>query len=170
MGSDADSDLPKGIKLAREKYPRKVFVSGHLLNAEFGGDGEDAENLTILTSKANANHKSFDNPIKDALDTLKKLYELLAKHFVDISKIEYGVRVSVTTSRDKWGPNAPEKYICNELICKADLVDAIDPEDLKNIEEDKLEDKVIMEANRFIRNIKEYIRKANRHGKVSNTR
>lgn len=170
MGSDADPNLPKGIKRAKVKYPYEVFVSGHLLNAEFGGNGKNAKNLTILTSEANANHKNFDNPIKKALDQLKKLYELLSKNFVDISTLNYGIRVSVAASANKWGEKPPDNYLCKELNCSASLVHAIDLDDLTDTGRDKLKAGVIKEAAEYITKIKNYIRSANRHGKVSNTR
>lgn len=121
MGSDSVSNRPGGIASARRAYPSLMFISGHLLNAEFGGDGNDSTNVTILTSGANGRHKGFDNPIKRAVENLYAFYSTLSLAYVDIKKVRFGIEVSIGTSDGKWGDSTPGSYICNELHCSARL-------------------------------------------------
>lgn len=120
-GTDANSNLPSAIKDARNSYSQTKFIAGHLLNADFGGDGKDAKNLTILTSQANSNHKNFDNPLKQAGAELKKAYEALWNDGIDISKVQIGIEVSVKTGSATWGSAYPDNCIFTELQCSAKL-------------------------------------------------
>lgn len=117
IGNKADPNLPLGIRAAGRAYEREHFVAGHLLNGEFGGSGKDSDNLTILSSSGNGNHKKFDNNIKLAIQMLKKIYEVLSANHVDIGKVTYGVEVSVRVSDGKWDTTGYGALICKELIC-----------------------------------------------------
>ena len=77
INTNAVATLPPAIKSARAKYPGKHFKAGHLLNAAFGGPGNKAKNLTILSASGNSKHKRFDNNIKEAFRQLTKAYEVL---------------------------------------------------------------------------------------------
>ena len=96
-GTDADSSLPRAIKDARRTYDIR-FVAGHLLNADFGGDGKDAKNLTILTPGANSSMKAFDNPIKNAMANLYNVYKELSRLYLPIDRLQYGIEIKVSTS------------------------------------------------------------------------
>lgn len=118
MGSDANSSLPAAIIRARSDYGLK-FKAGHLLNAEFYGSGEDSANLTILTPSANTSMTAFDNPIKQAVADLERLYLLLSNNNIDIRDINYGIAVSITVSARKWGRNYPDNCIATGVTCRA---------------------------------------------------
>ncbi|MFZ6815672.1 hypothetical protein ACO0K3_14470 [Undibacterium sp. Rencai35W] len=71
--SDADSDLPENIVQARRVY--KDLKSGHLLNANFLGPGNDARNMTILSSSGNSAHlKQFEDPLRNFLLKIQSIF------------------------------------------------------------------------------------------------
>jgi hypothetical protein len=129
--SDADPSLPRGIKEARDTYPEAFFKAGHLLNANFGGSGTTAANLTILSAAGNGSHKGFDNNVVRAVGSLKRLYELLANNYVDVARVRYGIAVKVETS-GQWGSDTPDSYICEELVCSAKMWGKLDLNDLQD--------------------------------------
>ena len=118
MGTDVDSQLPKGIKLARQTYPQAFFKAGHLLNADLGGDGKDADNLTILTARANRQMTAFDNNVKYALAALYNLYRESHKQD-DVSFWKYGIEIEIKVSDNKWGKTSPDRFIAQAISCKA---------------------------------------------------
>lgn len=120
MGTDADSRLPAAIDDARSHY-RIPFIAGHLLNADFGGDGTAAANLTILTPRANSAHKRFDNPIKTAVGYLKNVYEHLSRLYVPIDRLSYGIAVKIGVSGPSyvWDSRYPGNCISQYLSCEA---------------------------------------------------
>lgn len=71
----------------------KRWKAGHLLNAEFGGDGDDDANLTPLTTAANNAHRVFEGHIKRMLLLCNQLD--YANPDVDAW---YGVHYTVTVS------------------------------------------------------------------------
>lgn len=160
MGSDADSNKPPAIASARETYPECSFKAGHLLNADFGGDGKMSKNLTILSAKGNSNHKNFDNNVKQALYHLKKLYELLSNAFVDISDIDYGVEVKIQTSFETWGENPPDCYICDHLKCSAKEWGAFSAASLMDVDGDDVSDAVKSEADQLKQRVKKCLKRA----------
>ncbi len=119
--SDADPSLPTSIIAARAKYDH-VFKAGHLLNAQFGGDGKNRENLMILTSSANVQFNAFDNCVKNALNELKHIYEFLCKNYVNMKLITLGIKVDITASHDMWGASMPEKHIHKGATLSAKIV------------------------------------------------
>jgi hypothetical protein len=123
MGSDSDPKKPAAIERARQEYGIR-FISGHLLNAELGGDGNNSDNLTILTPTANSNHKGFDNPVKEAIRGLRKVYEILLKYKVELENVKYGIKVSIATKDIVWAENYPGNCISNGLTCTAEVVKA----------------------------------------------
>ena len=149
MGSDADSHRPPAILSARNKYPECNFKAGHLLNADFGGDGTDSRNLTILSARGNSNHKGFDNPVKNALQALLRLYKHLSDSYVNIRDLRYGIEVSIEVSSDKWGDQAPDYFICNYLECSAEVWGNFDPDTLVDVEGNDLDERKKAEARRI---------------------
>lgn len=115
--SDADSSLPSGIRAARNRYPQSYLKAGHLLNAQFGGDGKNANNLTILSATGNSNHKAFDEPIKRALTVLKEAFKTMWEDGINIQTIEIGIEVIVKVNTDQ--PWQGERIIFNGLECTA---------------------------------------------------
>lgn len=136
MGTDAESDLPRGIEEARNTYPDAHFKAGHLLNADFGGAGDDYKNMTILTAKANVAHQTFDNAVKYALEQLGTAEDAfrIVLGDQDTASLGLGVSVSVEVTGKPWGKKAPEKYIFDELTCTA--LPAHDPAQVKKEIED----------------------------------
>ncbi|HTX34497.1 MAG TPA: hypothetical protein VME43_05720 [Bryobacteraceae bacterium] len=127
VNSDADPSKPPGIADARKKYPKCAFKAGHLLNATFGGNGSDSKNLVILTSGANVRCNSFDNKVKEALIHLKHIYEALARYYVDIAQVDYGVKLEITVDKSKkWGTTAPDSYIHKVMFMKAAAYGTVD--------------------------------------------
>lgn len=114
MGSDANSSLPQAITAARAKHGID-FKAGHLLNADFFGDGQDSQNLTILTPSANSSMRGFDNSIKEAVRLLLTLYEALHGLGVDTTPLRYGIRITITVSAAKWGSDYPDNCIANKV-------------------------------------------------------
>ncbi|GAA2320674.1 hypothetical protein Scani_28080 [Streptomyces caniferus] len=119
--SDANSQLPPAIVDARATYTNETFIAGHLVNASFGGDGRRSANLTILTSSANGQMKSFDNSIKLALDNVSNIYERLSRMSVDITPLRLGVEVDVSPAGERytWDTHGPGKYISKFIHCVA---------------------------------------------------
>jgi hypothetical protein len=120
-GSDADPSLPTKIREARQHYGIN-FKAGHLLNADFGGTGRHADNLTILTPGANSRHRSFDDPLKIACDKLRRVYEMMADQYLPVDELRYGIHIDVRTSGNKWEDHGPGKYITERLYCRASVV------------------------------------------------
>jgi hypothetical protein len=73
-GSDAQSTIPAAIVDIKGLFPGESFISGHVINAEFGGDGADPGNQTILTTGANSQHH-FDESVKSAWQKMTKAWE-----------------------------------------------------------------------------------------------
>jgi len=118
--SVANPNLPSYIKTARTKYVGGAdFKAGHLLNGEFGGAGNDANNLTILTAAGNANHKNFDNRVKDALACLKNAYKSLYDDGIDIQKVKIGIKVDVKVNTTNPWPSEPK--IFKGLTCTSSI-------------------------------------------------
>ncbi|WP_028608950.1 hypothetical protein [Paenibacillus harenae] len=163
MGTDANSSLPKAIVRARQDYPDSHFKAGHLLNADFFGDGKTSANLTILTSSANTSMTAFDNPIKNAVMTLKKLYEGLSSALVDISSINYGIDVSIKVSDEKWGKKYPDNCIAKSVSCRAVLSGN------HNLGSYDLSETQIDIFKGMIKQIEAFVKQANDAGDIDNT-
>ncbi|CDY77278.1 hypothetical protein BGLT_06190 [Caballeronia glathei] len=82
--------------LVQDSYT-KDWKAGHLLNEELGGDGQNAANLTPLTSKANSAHKSFESHIKRMLLQCHRIdrEDKACTHW-------YGVEYKVQVSHDRY--------------------------------------------------------------------
>jgi hypothetical protein len=68
LGTDAKPNVPQALAdLQKDRFFKDTFVSGHVMNADFGGPGHDPKNQTILTSAANTAHKNgWETPVKKA--------------------------------------------------------------------------------------------------------
>ncbi len=120
--SNANPDLPRAKRDAEDHY-RRAFISGHLLNEQLGGSGQNAANLTILTSGANSRMKSFDNPIIYAVGFIRRVYEGLSELYVPIERLEYGIRVEIepSGSRHAWSNHSPGNCISSYIRCQASI-------------------------------------------------
>lgn len=124
VDSDSVAAALPNLALAKSAHPQYGFVAGHLLNAVFGGAGDDADNLTILTHSANGLHRGFDEPVKKAINELRKVYLALSKVGIEVATLGYGVSVSVATTGVFWSPVAtqPAYFITTALVCQATVV------------------------------------------------
>lgn len=77
-GTDADPNVPAALPVAKPIFSGEVFISGHIINAEFGGQGNDPGNQTILTSGANSQHH-FDEHVKAAWWQMTKAWEEMSR-------------------------------------------------------------------------------------------
>jgi hypothetical protein len=143
--SDANPRLPSGIDKARAAFPDVDFKAGHMINACFGGNGQKANNLTILTSSANTSMNFNDNRLKNAVRKLRKLFETFHKAKIDLDDIgKCRIKLRVEVSGDKWGDNPPASYIDKWLKITAKFEN--DPEDRSGFMQEDGEDDESPEA------------------------
>lgn len=134
LGSNSQSDKPPAILTARANLPAENnFISGHLVNADFGGAGESC-NVVVLTTKANGDHKNyFESKVRILQYKLYKYYKAIA----DIGWCLQGssdsnawplcldVAVWVAGYYDH-DDNNPKNAVCEQIpygiICRCDLV------------------------------------------------
>jgi hypothetical protein len=83
-GSDAKPNIPDALDAIKKLniFPNEKFISGHVLNAEFGGVGANSANQTVLTTAANSQHH-FDENVKSAWVNMTKAWEEMCKFVVD---------------------------------------------------------------------------------------
>jgi hypothetical protein len=172
LGSDSKADKPGAMARARAAYGI-AFISGHLLNADFGGDGADSANLTILTGAANSSHKAFDSPVLKAVGALANVYKDLYALGMDVEDLSYGIKVTIDTLPGTWSDKFPGSCISNGLSCTAEVVNRPD--------EDAIIAKLPAEADRILGwenkleatetamdGVDELIAQANDNGEVDN--
>jgi len=95
-GSDAQSTIPAAIVDIKGLFPGESFISGHVINAEFGGQGADPGNQTILTTGANSQHH-FDESVKSAWQKMTKAWEEMYRFAIDSAGRKY-----MDELRGKW--------------------------------------------------------------------
>lgn len=170
--SKAKSSALPVIAPANAAYPQYHFKTGHLLNEVFGGAGDDADNLTILTISANGLHDNFDGNIKDAVEQLWKAYIALSKVGIDVTQLGYGIQVSIATTGSYWSDDTtvPEYYICTGLVCTAAIVGT--PSDALLATAIKVTgyQERLKEARTAMANVLAFVNAANAGGNVPNTR
>lgn len=123
--SDADRSVLPEIVQAEAAYPAHTFKAGHLINAEFGGAGDDADNLTILTTAANSSMRSFDNAIKNCLTTtLTSAYTCMNNVGLDVTTMTYGIQLDIATNGGWWpaAPGHPGFLVTTGVTCVATIV------------------------------------------------
>lgn len=88
LGTDAKPDVPKALAdLQSDNFFEDTFISGHVMNADFGGVGLNAGNQTILTSAANSAHKSgWEAPVKKAQYFMTMVVKFLRAFKLDGTK------------------------------------------------------------------------------------
>lgn len=112
VGTDANSRVPKALaELQDDNFFNDTFVSGHVMNADFGGIGSNAGNQTILTSDANSAHKNgWESPVKKAQYYMSMVVRNLRALELDgaqekiVDKIESDWRIELNgvVSADSW--------------------------------------------------------------------
>jgi len=173
--SDAIGTLPSSIGDVRAKYPAYNWKSGHVINADFGGNGELSANMTCLTGSANGQQNAFDGPVKRARVVLHKAYSLMRKcgaqkEFFDDQL--FGIKVSAVVSDGTWDAMYPDNCIANDLRLTAAVVNAPSEAKLRkvmkvasgggNVETD------IDQVLKLIADIREKVAEANLNAVVTN--
>ncbi|MEU6284971.1 hypothetical protein [Streptomyces sp. NPDC047028] len=125
LGSDADANLPSCIKTVRAHYGG-TWVSGHVINADFGGNGKKNFNQTCLTSGANRDH-TFDEATKLAWKGLTATVEAMFKEastpdavkYVEKKATKWLIRVEGRVSEDAWAEDGPGRYVADSVTYTA---------------------------------------------------
>jgi hypothetical protein len=129
-GTNSSGAYPLAIGDAENDYPNQTFVSGHVLNADFGGP-DAAKNMTILTSSANGQQKTFDTNVKNARNALYNVYmDLASLDPIDddfLEDIEYGIAldIQVDDAHGEWDANYPGNCISNWMDLDATVVNEL---------------------------------------------
>lgn len=136
MDSDAESTLPTAIGKVREDYPGYGWKAGHVINANFGGDGTNYANMTCLTASANGQQNGFDLPVARARTALHKAYSIMRQCGVKspfFLKQGFGIKVTGKTSDGTWGSHYPGNCISNTLNLRAEVVNAPSADVLRRV-------------------------------------
>jgi len=101
LKSDAKSDVPTALadlqKPANKTLFADTFVSGHVMNAAFGGLGSNPGNQTILTSGANSVHKGgWEGPVKKAQYFMTLVVKYL--HAFKLNGTQAGILAGIESS------------------------------------------------------------------------
>ena len=91
-----------------------LWVAAHLLNADFGGSGTDATNLTALTKAANSQHGALEAKVKRMLVVANQI-----RRFRSLS-YTFAVFYKVTV-HDRFGGFSPYAYAPSHIVCTAKL-------------------------------------------------
>ena len=73
-GSDARHSLITRYLRGLSDAEQRRWVAGHLLNADFGGPGDQAKNITPLTASANHTHLHYENIVRRNQDILRHYF------------------------------------------------------------------------------------------------
>lgn len=105
------SNVPQALDDIRKKkiFPNEQFISGHMINANFGGDHTDPGNQTVLTVAANGQH-DFDDAMKAAATRMgTAVWEMCrvsqapnAATYLDSLYNTWTIKIDVTVSDDSW--------------------------------------------------------------------
>ncbi len=124
-GSDSSASYPHALANAKTSYPARTLVSGHVLNANFGGP-DDPSNMTILTSSANSSQRLFDNNVGYARSTLYNIYRDIAScdpiNPAFFTAIGYGIAVEIQVTGAAWTLGYPGNCISSQLTLSANVV------------------------------------------------
>ncbi|WP_371675679.1 DUF4157 domain-containing protein [Streptomyces sp. NBC_01276] len=172
--SNSNARLPPAIDDARAAYPHLTFIAGHLLNECFGGPGQRSKNLTILLSGANGAHKGYDDPLKNAVDDMRRVYTLLSDLYLPIDTLRFGVETTVTASASQgyaWSEtDYPQKYISEYLHCVARIHGGEQVWDwIEQAEEQDPGNRDWAQVAAYLRRVEDWVDQANRHQIITNT-
>jgi hypothetical protein len=126
-GTNSSGAFPRAKAKAETKYYRQTFVSGHVLNADFGGP-DASKNMTILTSSANSQQKTFDSNVKKARNIIYSVYMDLAalgpKNTNFLAGLGYGIKLDlqVGSAGGEWSNKYPGNCISNQIDLDAQIV------------------------------------------------
>lgn len=122
-GSKTLPNLPPALGDIKPYFPGERFISGHMINADFGGDHTKAANQTVLTHAANSQH-DFDDAIKSAAKVMgRACYEMGRESnatgvgiYLDKLYAEWAIKINVTVGATSW---ADDGVLQNDPIVKA---------------------------------------------------
>lgn len=108
-GSDAITSVPQALVDIKAFFPGEKFISGHVLNAEFGGVGSNPANQTVLTSGANSQHH-FDEHVKSAWIYMTRAWEEMYRFAGDATTKSYmkdlreswAIHIQATVDDSSW--------------------------------------------------------------------
>jgi len=108
-GSKTLSNVPQALTAIGTVFPGERFISGHMINADFGGDHTNPGNQTVLTHAANSQH-DFDDAVKAAAKKMAvAVYEMYrasnspdAETYLDGLYDDWVIKVDVTVDDESW--------------------------------------------------------------------
>jgi hypothetical protein len=108
-GSKTLSNVPEALTAIGSVFPGERFISGHMINADFGGDHTNPGNQTVLTHAANSQH-DFDDAIKAAAKKMARaVYEMYrasnapnANTYLGQVYNNWVIKVDVTVGNQSW--------------------------------------------------------------------
>jgi hypothetical protein len=126
-GTNSSGAFPLAKADAQVTYYQQTFISGHVLNADFGGP-DAPKNMTILTSSANSQQKTFDSNVKKARNTIYSIYMDLAalgpKSTNFLAALGYGIELDLQVGQTggRWHHKYPGNCISNRIDLDAQIV------------------------------------------------
>ena len=111
MGTPTGGNSIRAIMDALDKQNPKRWIAGHLLNADLGGRGDDAENLAPLSRVANRAHATLETKVKNACTVARQKQELQRKLPTFLYGVKYRVRAVST-----FGTAAPFNHAPSHLL------------------------------------------------------
>jgi len=108
-GSKTLSNVPGALVDIGSFFPGERFISGHMINADFGGDHTNPGNQSILTHAANSQH-DFDDSVKAAAKKMgAAMYEMYRASLADdaddfLAKVydTWVIKVEATVGAESW--------------------------------------------------------------------
>lgn len=108
-GSKTLSNVPGALVDIGAVFPGERFISGHMINADFGGDHTNPGNQSILTHAANSQH-DFDDAVKAAAKRMGlAMFEMYrastdsgADSYLDGVYDEWVIEVQATVGAQSW--------------------------------------------------------------------
>ena len=98
-------------------YGKYNWMSGHLLNRNFGGRGDEDKNLTALTASGNSQHSALENIVYQALYSANGWYADAKR-----PSVIPGIRYTVRVSSKKWASTQYIDKVTNRLYVSAETV------------------------------------------------
>ena len=171
-GTDAEAVWPSAIEDVRAKIQGYTWISGHVINADFGGFGGSDENMTCLTSSANSQQKAFDSNVKHARTYLHQVYTALreaGKKSDFFSGFGYGIELELEMSDATWGRKYPYNCVSNTMSLAATVVNEPSEEEVRAAMGDATEVSIglVLAA---IKNVEKYVGDANQRHTVRNNK
>ncbi len=108
--SAPDPACPSGLPDVKLIFPNEGFISGHMINEAFGGNGKVPTNQVILTDTANGQHR-FDEDLKSAAADMGMAVHYMSLHSQDTENLDdnlknicgsWGIEIDVVVDADTW--------------------------------------------------------------------